>query len=608
MLTLRRRRRSGCCSCCSCLCVATLLIAVAALFVPFRLGNPFATPVPTGQSLLCRQFRLAAADIVGTAAPPFRFAIDAGTGANWMVLEVSDGNFMWLELGAVPPATQQSILQQLQANNVPPLFLDLAASAFAQASDAGMVRQLLLSPFLQNCEATLQERMQRSYEQRAGLTGLNAPAAQPAAALAAVAPLDAAPAVTGTVKVGANIRTGPGRQYDVASVAPQGAQVTIAATSADGDWFQLSSGYWIFASLVDASEAPMPASLPPLSSVPAPATALQPARTREPANQLTATERAVLKERALAHVNAARARHGAEVVVLGHNAAAQEHAEELVRGRYLSHWNRDGLTPYMRYTRAGGQGNSAENASLTGHSSSQDCPAIDMDVALEEALQGFMDSPGHRDNILRPEHTTLHVGIAQSCGFLTVVQLFADDYVRYDALPHIRDGVLRMTGHTVNGAALPEAGQAIRVSWNPLPQPVTRGQLIQTSCYSGGQPIADLLRPLPPGARYVLSAYDGEWIRCPTPYDVDPDLIYPADARARARIMQAAKNNDKIRTPYSAPVIVAQRWQESETAFEIEADLSSLLDEYGAGVYTLGFWGQLNGQPALLSEYSLFVE
>lgn len=583
-------------------------MTVAALFVPFRLGNPFATPVPTGQSLLCRQFRLAAADIVGTAAPPFRFAIDAGTGANWMVLEVPDGNFMWLELGAVPPATQQSLLQQLQANNVPPLFLDLAASAFAQASDAGMVRQLLLSPFLQNCEATLQERMQRSYEQRAGLTGLNAPAAPPAAALAAGAPLASEPVVTGTVKVGANIRTGPGREYDVASVAPQGTQITIAATSADGDWFQLSAGGWIFASLVDASEAPVPASLPPLSSVPARTMAPRPARPLEQANQLTVTELAVLKDRALAHVNAARARHGADAVVLGHNAAAQEHAEELLRGRYLSHWNRDGLTPYMRYTRAGGQGNSAENVSLTGHLFSQDCPAIDIDAALEEALQGLMDSPGHRDNILRPEHTTLHVGIAQSCGLLTVVQLFADDYVRYDVLPHIRDGVLRMAGRTVNGAALPEAGQAIRVSWVSLPRPVTRGQLIQTSCYSGGQPIAALLRPLPLGTEYVVSVYDGEWIRCPTPYDVDPDLVYPDDPHAFERILHAAQNNDKIRASYSAPVVVAQRWQESGTAFEIEADLSSLLDEYGAGVYTLGIWGQLNGQPALLSEYSLFVE
>lgn len=608
MFTSRRRRRPGGCGCCSCLCVGTLFILVAVLFVPFRLGNPFATPVPTGQSLLCRQFRLEAANAAGNSAPPFRFALDAGTGSNWAVLEAPDGNFAWLELGAVPPAARQSILQQLQANNVPPLFLDLAAAAFAQTSDAGVIRQLLLSPFLQNCGSPLQERMERSYEQRAGRTGFHAPIPPPGASLAADAPIDSAPAVTGTVNVGANIRTGPGQEYDIASVAPQGTQVTIAATSEDGDWFQLSSGDWIFAALVDLSEVPARASLPPSSSFPAPTLAPRSALPQAQANQLTVAELSVLKNRVLAHVNGARARHGARAVALGSNAAAQEHAEELLRGRYLSHWNRDGFAPYMRYARAGGQGYSAENVSLTGYLFSQGCRAIDMDARLEEALQGLMDSPGHRDNILRSEHTTLHAGLAQSCGVLTIVQLFEGDYVRYDSLPYIRDGILRMAGRTINGAALPDTSQPFRVSWVPLPQPVTRGQLIQTSCYSGGQPIAALLRPSPPGTEYVLSAHDGEWIRCPTPYDVDPELVYPSDPRAFARILQAAQNNDKIRAPYSAPAIIAQRWQEAGTAFEIEADLSSLLDKYGAGVYTIGFWGQLNGQSALLSEYSLFVE
>ncbi len=72
------------------------------------------------------------------------------------------------------------------------------------------------------------------------------PEAQPTPA---EAPSAATPApVTNNV---ANLRSGPGTEFEVVETVPAGTSVTVVGRNPAGDWLQLEDGNWIFAALVD---------------------------------------------------------------------------------------------------------------------------------------------------------------------------------------------------------------------------------------------------------------------------------------------------------------------------------------------------------------------
>lgn len=66
--------------------------------------------------------------------------------------------------------------------------------------------------------------------------------------------------VTPTVTVDANLRAGPGTEFDVIGGTLAGQAINIVGRNADGTWFRLDNGGWVFAALV--------ANPPPLESVP----------------------------------------------------------------------------------------------------------------------------------------------------------------------------------------------------------------------------------------------------------------------------------------------------------------------------------------------------
>lgn len=63
--------------------------------------------------------------------------------------------------------------------------------------------------------------------------------------------------LVGVVHRDANLRAGPGTTYQRVGVISAGAEVTIHGANATGDWYQLESGEWIAAFLVD-SATPVP--------------------------------------------------------------------------------------------------------------------------------------------------------------------------------------------------------------------------------------------------------------------------------------------------------------------------------------------------------------
>ncbi|MCE7986416.1 MAG: SH3 domain-containing protein [Caldilinea sp. CFX5] len=69
--------------------------------------------------------------------------------------------------------------------------------------------------------------------------GVTTPATSPAAA------------ITGTVAITANLRSGPDTTFDVVGTTTAGQPVTIVARNGDGTWYLLNNGLWLAALLVD---------------------------------------------------------------------------------------------------------------------------------------------------------------------------------------------------------------------------------------------------------------------------------------------------------------------------------------------------------------------
>ena len=140
-------------------------------------------------------------------------------------------------------------------------------------------------------------------------------------------------------------------------------------------------------------------------------------------------------------INEDRAATGLEPVVWDQAAglAAQSHAEEMARFGYLSHWNLDGHGPHYRYSQAGGFDAAQENVYSFWYRYDDERPAPieNWEAVVRQAQAELMSSPGHRENILTPEHTHVGIGIAYKpeSGDVRLAQLFVNRYVRLLAIP-----------------------------------------------------------------------------------------------------------------------------------------------------------------------------
>jgi uncharacterized protein YkwD len=104
-------------------------------------------------------------------------------------------------------------------------------------------------------------------------------------------------------------------------------------------------------------------------------------------------------------LNAERAKHGL-VALRQHpllQLASQRHSDDMVRRRYYEHVTPDGVDPQMRMSAVGySHAWTGENL-YTG---------TGIEATPLHALKHWLESPGHRANILRPEFTEVGVGIA----------------------------------------------------------------------------------------------------------------------------------------------------------------------------------------------------
>jgi hypothetical protein len=172
--------------------------------------------------------------------------------------------------------------------------------------------------------------------------------------------------------------------------------------------------------------------------------------------------------------------------------AGQSHAEEMLAGNYMSHWNQAGYGPDHRYAFAGGLDAVFENvySSYYRYSDGQGVPISDWEAKLAEVQHDIMNSPGHRKNILDPAHTHVGVGIAYNPanGEFRLAQEFVNHYATVESTP----------ATSKPGASILFRGKLQRTGLEPVlvsviyeqfPKPMTVAQLNNTSTYmlAGGE-------------------------------------------------------------------------------------------------------------------------
>ena len=415
----------------------------------------------------------------------------------------------------------------------------------------------------------------------------------------------------GTVNVASNLRTGPGTDFPVLGVLATGVEVFVVGVSEDQEWLELDDGNWIYRSLITrtddglasasgASEAERAGAEPSVES--------GPAGKELPGSGSDSETLAKLRLYMLDLINSERSSRGLEAVVLADNEGSQFHAEDLVENRYLSHWNLRGETPYMRHTRAGGHDYSAENVSYTVDFDPPPdgfCVPLVSQQYLDLAMAALMDSPGHRDNLLRPLHREVNIGIARDCFGIALVQVFEGEYVRFSQTPQLEDGRLVMAGQVAPDVELNDQA-SIMVVWDPPLTAYTRDQVFQTGCYSLGRPTARVHRSLPAGWTRQAKQ-EVVWEHCPAPWDADPNLRLPANRAEIEQLHQRIRDGYRIQTTVEVAVVTAEVWQVAEANFRIEADLRSVIQTHGPGIYSMVLQGVIQGWPEALTTYSIVV-
>ena len=312
-------------------------------------------------------------------------------------------------------------------------------------------------------------------------------------------------------------------------------------------------------------------------------------------------------------INKERKNAGVPPVELGDNIAAQLHAEAALENCFSSHWGIDGLKPYMRYSLAGGYQSNGENGHgsdfcITGRDRYKAIESIEREI--NDAMEGWMDSSGHRRNILDGFHKKVNLGLAWDKYNFLAYQHFEGAHVEYETLPSITSsGILSLSGRTKDGLSFrSDRDLGVQIYFDPPPHELTRGQVSRTYCYDGGLQVASLREPLKGGSHWTEDEFPKSYDPCPDPYDVPADSP-PARSHEEAHnLWQEAYDASKSRKgqTITVPWITALEWKAMGESFSVDADINEALNAHGNGVYTIVVWGNIDGERAVISEYSIF--
>src|SRR5438132_2625786 len=180
------------------------------------------------------------------------------------------------------------------------------------------------------------------------------------------------------------------------------------------------------------------------------------------------------REQLLRTVNEERSQAGLSKLELDGLACsvASDHARDMAKGEFLSHWGSDGRKPYQRYSFAGGTDAVQENASSADNLWSLATTGVLKDLH-DMHLSMLNEKPPnhrHRQNIFFPMHTHVGFGIALQGFHLRLAELYVAKYVRVDPIPQRvkpKQSVL-FSGRVLN---LQHELAGIDLYYEPLPTP-----------------------------------------------------------------------------------------------------------------------------------------
>ena len=292
-------------------------------------------------------------------------------------------------------------------------------------------------------------------------------------------------------------------------------------------------------------------------------------------------------------INEERRRAGVPETSLGDNNAAQIQVENAIKDCVSGHWGTDGLGPGMRYSLAGGYQSNAENASGYNYClSREEKPRYQAIQSVQEAIRrtmsGYMNSPGHRDNILRPWHRKVNLGLSWDTHQMWNVQHFEGDYVDCSVPPTIQGTTLRVSCTTKE--VLPAMSFAQKVVYDPPPHALTRGQTARSYSYGYGRPVAFLRQRARQGYSYSRDEELETYRSGCTPYDIDPALPPPTSLEEDSRMHAFSKLCLRSIELVTVPWIDGDKTIRGST-IALSHDLRHVIGEHGNGVYTLLVWG-----------------
>jgi uncharacterized protein YkwD len=254
---------------------------------------------------------------------------------------------------------------------------------------------------------------------------------------------------------------------------------------------------------------------------------------------------------ALSLINSDRKANGLQNVSLSQVSSAQNHADDMLRNDFFSHWGTDGSKPYMRYTLAGGKGAVAENIATFTRGAPWDLKAALNNLESNMMNNDAASNWGHRDNILNPFHNEVSIGVSYGSGQAYLVQDFIDYYVQWSTFTVTQSGV-----SLVGSLSKPMSLNQVNIFYDAQPSNLTNDQL-ENPPYNG---------------TYTQGTFVG--------------MALPPNYQSQQGI-----------------TITAQTWVQSGLLFEIRFDLSPAFNAHGIGVYTI--YLQTADQDSLTS-YSIW--
>jgi uncharacterized protein YkwD len=221
----------------------------------------------------------------------------------------------------------------------------------------------------------------------------------------------------------------------------------------------------------------------------------------EPAEETRMTLRASM----LRLINRDRKQFGLKPVELElHGSTLADHyCQAQIRNRTTGHFTTDGMTPYMRYSFAGGNDAVSENAAAWSAGYNFDVRSLyEMMRSSEESMMREVEPhDGHRKTILDPHATHVAIGVAWEGGEFRITQEFIRRYVDW-ARPLPRQST---TDAPVLFSGKPRPGyviEGITVHHEPLPQPMTPTVANRIDSYTLPHARREYLPRLPQGTVY----------------------------------------------------------------------------------------------------------